>query len=163
MLGPARNGVRPRRAEHHVLVRRLQRDGDAVASPPPFLCDRRRLTRGLVACSTMTLPAVNPPSPTCNVCGKVATRFAQVVLQDKDDEREIGEVDLCDEHFDTWDLANGLSGRGPFRPKGPRGQIPNEAVSKGWSPLKLRGFEFPRSEVSPREVRAQVERAEPAR
>jgi hypothetical protein len=59
----------------------------------------------------MALPAVNPATPTCKVCGEVATRFAKVVLQDKDDEREIGEVDLCDKHFDTWDLANGLSNR----------------------------------------------------
>lgn len=65
----------------------------------------------LLACSAMTLPAVNPATPTCKVCGNVATRFAKVVLQDKDDERVIGEVDLCEVHFDKWNVGNGLSGR----------------------------------------------------
>ena len=59
-----------------------------------------------------SVPAVNPATPRCKVCDGVATRFAEVVLQDKDgDPRKIGEVDLCDKHFDTWSLGDGLSGR----------------------------------------------------
>ena len=41
--------------------------------------------------------------PVCKVCGGTATRFCKVVLQDdKDGERDVGKVDLCDKHWETW-------------------------------------------------------------
>jgi alpha-D-ribose 1-methylphosphonate 5-phosphate C-P lyase len=41
--------------------------------------------------------------PKCAVCGAPATHFCKVRIDDdQGNEHEVGEIDLCDEHFDTW-------------------------------------------------------------
>jgi hypothetical protein len=43
------------------------------------------------------------PIPKCRVCPKLATKFCEIRISDGEGhEHQIGEVDLCDQHWQTW-------------------------------------------------------------
>ncbi len=42
-------------------------------------------------------------TPNCKLCDKAATKFCRLRLDDGEGhERDLAEVDLCDEHYETW-------------------------------------------------------------